>query len=631
MKALGVNSVHIHFHKGYGLDFEKTSIEEATTWARRLHDNGIRVGVYIGCSFFTETFKHPDYARMITTQTPGWSSEQYFRQFVCFNSPYTFKYFKEVIRIAIERVKADILHFDNAFVSGYHDTLCHCSFCQEGFQKYLAEAIPEIAEIAGYDDPRLISPPPANRGAALSGVREMKEPGSIAWALYHAWSGCRNLKSYADYARSLKKDVMIFYNGANFCGITPFSRPDDEFAKMYLADITCIEDDNENPVGVTPDGMPVSRFRPYKVGNRTRTHVCYYMSERGRNNRLRLAEAAAFNYSSLGIVEASMQWNRLLTDKADVAYLNTLVKNERLFLERQPWHKAAVLRHNRSALLNPFPCALTPYVVEQMLFERHIPFAIVSERELAARSLGTEFHLLILPDAKCLDDRELDAIRSFVRRGGNLLTIGSSATATPFNKYKRDWGFEEIFRLGINPGEKYVDYEETAVSAFAAAARSRHTADIQCAAYGRGRAIYLPGLDFDLPDKTGLVRQSGFDWYYHPYWRKPRNADVFLRAVDELTGDHWQLRTDLPRRVGVETYRVRNGYRLYFVNFGNPDPVAASRLSVRWDAPSGRNVKAVWHVMGGDDQKLKVIEDDARTGQLTLPAFDLLGVLSLQP
>lgn len=630
MKELGVNAAHIHFHKGYGLDFEKESIEEARVWAQRLRDNGIKVGAYIGYSFFTETFKHPDYSKMITTQAQGWNNEQYFRQFICFNSPFTFEYFKDVIRIAIEHVKADILHFDNPFNSGYHDKLCHCEFCLDGFRKFLAEEIPEIAGIAGYDDPNLIEPPPANNSAALACVKEMKEPGSIAWALFHAWAGCRNLKQYADYARSLKKDILCLYNGANLCGITPFSRPDNEFEKMYLADMTAIEDDNENQIGVTKDGMPVSRFRAYKAGQRARTHVYYYTCERRRNNRLRLAEAAAFNYNSLGILETSMQWNRLMDGKEDIAYLNALIENEKLFLDRKPWHKVAVLRHNRSALLNPFPCALTPYVVEQMLFENHVPFAIVSERSLSAHELSEEFSVLALPDSKCLSDKEIAEIKAFVKKGGKLLAIGNSATASPLNQYKHEWGFEEIFKLGINPREKRVDYNETAVSAFVAAAHSQSAVEFLSASFGKGQAVYLPKLDFNLPDKKGMVLQSCFDWYYHPYWRKPHNAEIFLRALNELRGDDWQLKTTLPRQVAIETYRIKNGYRFYFVNFGNPNPVAASQLSVKLDSAPARKLKAIWHGIGAGNTNLVLKKDNSKALQLTIPPFDLLGVLTLQ-
>ena len=40
--------------------------------------------------------------------------------------------------MAIEEVKADMLHFDTAFAFKL-DQLCHCQYCMTGFKQYIIE------------------------------------------------------------------------------------------------------------------------------------------------------------------------------------------------------------------------------------------------------------------------------------------------------------------------------------------------------------------------------------------------------------------------------------------------------------------------------------------------------------
>jgi hypothetical protein len=48
LKDLGVNFVMMHCNKGGGLEAERESMADAVRFARLCHDNGLRVGVYVG-------------------------------------------------------------------------------------------------------------------------------------------------------------------------------------------------------------------------------------------------------------------------------------------------------------------------------------------------------------------------------------------------------------------------------------------------------------------------------------------------------------------------------------------------------------------------------------------------------
>ncbi len=624
MKTLGINLCHIHFHKGYGLEHERESIAEAANFAGRLHLHGIRVGTYIGCTFFTETFRHPRLDEMLTQNGhSGWSGSQYFRKHWCYNSPVSQEYFKEVIRIAIEEVDADVLHFDHSW-SFVQDRLCHCKYCVEGFHRYLCEGNPELVGIAGYERAGLIEPPPPGNGAYLATVKEMREPGAMGWLLYHADAGVEAMRSLVEHARNLKPDVGIFFNPACFCGITPFAYASNDFEKLALADMAGVEDSLENPVGVTEDGMPVSRFRAYKAGLRTRCRIMCYTVEHGRRNTLLMAEAAAFSYASLGCLGMVQQKNHLLTEPADEKMLRYLVDCEHLFVDREPWHHVAVLRHHRSEILNPFPCALSPYVVEQMLFERHIPFAIIHQGELRKDILSREFDILILPDCKCLSDVELMEIERFVENGGRLLSIGMTATATPNNQFRPAWGLGKIFnrQLLSNPCE--VIYEEIAASQTAMRADVKKNGRLD-ASFGNGRAIHLPPLKFHQPAKDEVHTWFGYPWFYHPYWRSPSDVQEFDSAMSELVGDRWRVRTNAPRHVGMEFFRIENGFRVFLINY-SPNVTKPFKLAIRtgsarrtgkvfWESPE-LSTEILWH----EEEGAIVME---------MPQLNMLGILTL--
>jgi hypothetical protein len=628
MKSLGINLCHIHFHKGYGLEHEQESIREAAEFASRLHRAGIRVGVYIGSTFFTEAFRHPKSDEMIMQNgSASWSGAQYFRKGWCWNSPHSRKYFCEVIRVAIQEVQADVLHFDQAWASIFHQS-CHCPYCVEGFHRSIREKNPEIMEIAGYARSDVISPPPlAINGDYLASVRELVEPGAIAWLMYHAEAGAEALRFFSDYARKLKPDINILFNGAALCGIPPFARAEHVFDKLPLAEICFVEDSLENPPGVTAGGMPVARFRAYKAGLRAKCRMVYYTAEQGHRTSLMLAEAAAFNYASLGCLSMVQQDKCAITEDADEKLLSWLVARDDLFLDRTPWHHVAVLRHHESELLNPFPCSLTPYVVEQMLFEKHVPFTIIHKRDLVAAALQKEFDLVILPDSKCLDEAELRELEHFVENGGRILSIGMTAAATRLNQFRPTWGLERIFKHPAKPMMAHTEQEVVAGTLTKSALADAHSAEPIKADYGDGRAIHIPALQFNLPRKEDVHSWAGYDWYYHPFWKAPHNAAVFWKAFDDLLDKSWRIRTDLPSQAGMECFEIRNGFRFYFVNY-RTEKIGAARLQVRFGKPVKPIETVTWETPEGEIN----LRWKFRSGALEihLPEFELLGILTLK-
>jgi hypothetical protein len=354
--------------------------------------------------------------------------------------------------------------------------------------------------------------------------------------------------------------------------------------------------------------------------------LCYTV-EAGYDNQLMMAEAAAFGYAGLGCLEMVQQQNHLLDRQSDREFLLRLTRDEDLFLDREPWHQVAVLRHHASELLNPFPCSLTPYVVEQMLFEAHVPFAIIGEGELTLEHLRREFSVLVLPDSKCLSDDEITVLCAYVNGGGRLLSIGKTGTATPLNQYRESWGLGELFGHPGHPVDAEAAYEETAGSERRVVEGRRRVGRLD-AAPGAGRVIHLPPLDFVMPGEGEVHAWQGYPWYYHPYWRPPRDAQAFLSAVDELIGGDRRVRTSLPRHVGLECYTAPEGYRFCLVNYAHPEPVAGASLTVRLGDEAARVNAVDWHGLEG----VQSLAWRRAAGVITieLPAFALLGTMTVR-
>src|ERR1700722_13290092 len=58
MADAGVRYAMIFFYKGFGLEYEKPAMKESKAMADEMHKQGIKVGLYIGGTMFTETLYH---------------------------------------------------------------------------------------------------------------------------------------------------------------------------------------------------------------------------------------------------------------------------------------------------------------------------------------------------------------------------------------------------------------------------------------------------------------------------------------------------------------------------------------------------------------------------------------------
>jgi hypothetical protein len=141
LKDLGVTMAIIDFFKGFGLEAEAEHISQAGKMAGLLHQHGIRVGLYVGSTIAYETFlaEEPSAQQWFVPDylgRPVIYGNQTFRKRVYFMHPGYVNYIKRVVRMGVEDLKADLIHFDNTSLQGRPEIFQHPLAVKE-FREYL--------------------------------------------------------------------------------------------------------------------------------------------------------------------------------------------------------------------------------------------------------------------------------------------------------------------------------------------------------------------------------------------------------------------------------------------------------------------------------------------------------------
>ena len=85
----------------------------------------------------------------------------------------------------------------------------------------------------------------------------------------------------------------------------------------------------------------------------------------------------------------------------------------------------------------------------QALVEARIPFEFAHEAFLTPEHLD-RYRLLILADAAALSNAQCDAIRGYVKRGGNLLATFASSLFDEFGQRRQDFGLADLFGVSFD-------------------------------------------------------------------------------------------------------------------------------------------------------------------------------------
>ncbi len=99
-----------------------------------------------------------------------------------------------------------------------------------------------------------------------------------------------------------------------------------------------------------------------------------------------------------------------------------------------------------------------------LLTERHVPFEFIFDNQLDAKSLQ-RYRTLVLPNAACLGDGAVAAIKKWVQAGGQLITTGATGTFDEWGEAVKTPGVE---RFGIEAGRGDAKLGEGSITCIAA-------------------------------------------------------------------------------------------------------------------------------------------------------------------
>ena len=173
-----------------------------------------------------------------------------------------------------------------------------------------------------------------------------------------------------------------------------------------------------------------------------------------------------------------------------------------------------------------------------LLMHSHREFEIVTPRSLKDFR-GT---VLALPDARCLSDRELAALKSFAKSGGKLIFTGQSGDCDDTGNSRGSNPLHQF--LGVrNPGQKSMG-----------AARLKYAYLPDCPGQGYWRAL---STEFEEASVRGVAEGQRFQSLRHE----------FDTSVIQALGLNAAVQVEASPFVTTQTARVDGKIHIFFANF----------------------------------------------------------------
>lgn len=85
--------------------------------------------------------------------------------------------------------------------------------------------------------------------------------------------------------------------------------------------------------------------------------------------------------------------------------------------------------------------------VESVLMENHIPHDFILEDMVSREKLG-KYDLIILPNVRCMSEKEMELLKNYVHEGGKLMATYETSLYDADGKARKDYGLAELF--GVN-------------------------------------------------------------------------------------------------------------------------------------------------------------------------------------
>jgi hypothetical protein len=578
LQDLGVTVAIIDFFKGFGLEAEKDHIDLARKLARLLHDQDIRVGLYVGSTIAYETFlvEQPNADEWFVPDylgKPVIYDEQTFRKRVYFMHPGYVAYIKRVVRIGVEELHVDLIHFDNTSLQARPE-IFHHPLAIKDFREYLKTSYSE-AEL--------------KMRLGFSNVEHVVPP-KIDWALlviddplFQLWTDfrCHQLNLYykemQQFIRSLNPAVVMDSNpSSGLSGVNTIWEQGISYPDLYShLDISWTEEGDE--AGVSPEGILVSKIRTYKTGSILDTQILTYTAGSGHygaeaGGTVPMAESMAFNRQSLGMVGGILEAPNITEDQK--RYISFFHRNFEYYKDVQSVAGVAALYSYASMGFSNGRPAVSFMLFTQALIQGRVPFDIIFDEHLEDLS---RYRVVVLADQECLSEGQMALIRSHVVQGGGLVATEQSSLYTPWRLRRPDFGLKDLFKVSAPPWRGRTMPEELDIPPV-----ESHI--------GQGRCCYIPSVKpaIEKPRDAPMTRQ---------YWKLPLNWRDLIERVRWAAGGRVSLEVNASEEAALVVEMVEQrekGRRLvHLLNYRGAEGKTVSHVEVSVEIPRSKDIKQV--------------------------------------
>ncbi len=632
LKEIGVTMAVIHFYKGFGLEAEKEQLEYSKKLASLCKKYGIKVGVYVGSTVAYETFLLekpeaeewfvPDYLGQPVT----YGGTQVFRKRVYFMHPGYVDYIKSVVKIAIEDLKVDLIHFDNTSLRARAPAFFH-PLAVQNFKTFLEKKYtPEmLKKRLGFSSVKYVEPPKYDR--PLSTIED---------PLFQEWTDfrCRQLADFYGemerFIHRLNPEVVVENNPhSGISGHNTMWQQGVDYPRL-LSHTNIVWTEEGNEAAVSEEGILISKIRTYKMASTLNNKIFTYTGD----SELQMAEAMAYNRQCLGMVggvlagfELSEKRNNIGFDNpytwggylegfefstTKLNYIKFFHKNFEYYRDIDNIADVAVLHsYSTMAFNNDRPYQST-FLFEQALIQDKIQFDIIFDDNLKDLS---KYSVLVLADQECLSDEKLDLIRGFVKSGGGLVATENTSLYTEWRQRRREFGLKDLFQLEppVWPAR----------SSF-----SQPVLDIPVVRnqIGNGRVVYISEIKPAIPKPPTAAMVSR-------YWKLPLNRNELIESVKWAGGNELSIEVNAPLTVTAEiTMKMdKSSLMLHLINYDAARSPSVRNVEVSLKIPDGKNVKQL-SMLSPDEESGQSLDSYVRDGRaiFTVPRLETYNLIVIE-
>ena len=556
MADAGVRYAMIYFYKGFGLEYERPSMEQSKRIADELHRHGIKVGLYIGGTMFTETLYHE------LPEAQNWEQRnqdnhwvpyglQTYRHYACPNEPAYRDYLKRILKIGVEDLHADQIVFDNLMLQSEPDS-CRCPRCLNAFHDYLRQKYPTKEAVErrfGLPDVDWIKPNEWDSAAQPDSLSVLNDPVLQEWVRFR----CESLAHYADdlsdYVKSLNPNAAVLMN---IKGVYSWNRywANAVYHPLYAGhvDILAFDTGGYDARLDAKTGALVSQIRSYKMAREIGASC-----DAPLGDELPAAQHMAFGYETPVAGYAGAPW---MAARAGTTPILEFFRHyhDRYYTGTSNVADVAVLRNWPSMAYSINAAYVPATLMEQVLIQYKIPFDLLFDEELTNLD---RYGAVILAGQECVSDAQAKKLLDYVRGGGTLVVTDNTGE---YNEW-REKRHKNPFLPARTEGKGRIVYIPEI-----------QRADVKAEKTSGGNDNPEPGANSQQTPRMSPTQ-----------WVLPKNHQEIYDAIVNGMPKGLSLTSDAPLTTVAEllTRPETRETLVHFVNFDRQHPTLPFKVTVR--------------------------------------------------